>query len=218
MEFGSQSVQALVLGRLLKERFPSIHVTMGGAYFSQWVLLMGETQLNWLFACTDSVVLGEGEKAFARLMDQVTTGGSLDHVPNLMYRNARTGVLHRFESLDYPNPAELPPPDYSDLDLDAYLIPKPVIPYCISRGCFWGKCVFCQNRYGENRMRPYQAVPVDKAIEEMSLLAEQHGTNHFNFSNDVIDPAYLKRFSEAVIASHKRFRWNTDLRAGPRGY
>jgi anaerobic magnesium-protoporphyrin IX monomethyl ester cyclase len=213
MEFGSQSVQALVLGRLLKERFPTVHVTMGGAYFSQWVLLMGDTQLNWLFACTDSVVLGEGEKAFARLMDCVTAGSSLDSVPNLMYRDASTGGFHRFQSLEYPHPAELPPPDYSDLDLDAYLIPKPVIPYCISRGCFWGKCVFCQNRYGENRMRPYQTVPVGKAIEEMALLAEQHGTNHFNFSNDVIDPAYLKRFSEAVIASRKKFRWNTDLRA-----
>ncbi len=213
MEFGSQSVQALVLGKLLKERFPSIHVTMGGAYFSQWVLLMGETHLNWLFSCTDSVVLGEGEKAFKGLLDHATTGSALDQVPNLMFRDASTGLVHRSESLDYPHPAELPPPDYSDLDLGAYLIPEPVIPYCISRGCFWGKCVFCQNRYGENRMRPYQTVPVDKAIEEMTLLAARHGSHHFNFSNDVIDPAYLKRFSEAVIASRKKFRWNTDLRA-----
>jgi anaerobic magnesium-protoporphyrin IX monomethyl ester cyclase len=214
MEFASQSVQALVLGRLLKERFPSIHVTMGGAYLSQWALLMGEAQCSWLFNCTDSVVLGEGERAFTLLLDHVASGRSLDDIPNLMHSDASSGAIQRFTSIKYPNPAELPPPDYSDLDLAAYLIPKPVIPYCVSRGCYWGKCVFCQNRYGENRMRPYQTVPVDKALAEMSFLAEKHGANHFNFSNDVIDPAYLKRFSEAVTASGKKFRWNTDLRAG----
>ena len=43
MVFASQSVQALVLGNLLKERFPDIHVTLGGSYLSQWVMVMGET-------------------------------------------------------------------------------------------------------------------------------------------------------------------------------
>lgn len=211
MEFASQSVQALVLGSLFKERFPSIHITMGGAYLSQWVLLMGETQLEWLFTCTDSVVCGEGEYAFCGLLDAIARGESLDGVPNLLYRN--NGRVKRFSQLEYPDVKELPPPDFTDLDLDAYLIPSPIIPYAVSRGCYWGKCVFCQNRYGENRMRRYQTVPVEKAIDEMSLLSERHGTNHFNFSNDVLDPPYLERFSKAVIDSGKKFIWNTDLRA-----
>jgi len=213
MEFASQSVQALVIGHLLKERFPAIHITMGGAYLSQWVMLMGDKQLSELFACTDSVVCGEGEVAFTRLLDAVEAGSSLYGIPNLMYDDRLRGEFHRAPSRDYPDIGELPPPDYSDLDLGAYLIPKPVIPYCISRGCYWGKCVFCQNRYGENRMRQYQTVPVDKAVAEMSALAETYGTNHFNFSNDVVDPPYLKRLSDTLIASRKKFVWNTDLRA-----
>lgn len=71
MVFASQSVQALVLGSLLKERFPEIHVTMGGAYLSQWVMLMGEPQLSGLFTCTDSVVCGEGEKPFSDLLTHI---------------------------------------------------------------------------------------------------------------------------------------------------
>ncbi len=211
MEFASQSVQALVLGSLIKERFPNIHVTMGGAYLSQWVLLMGETQLEWLFTCTDSVVCGEGELAFCRLLDNIVRGMSLDGVPNLLYRN--NGRLQRWSQLEYPDVRELPPPDFTDLDLDAYLIPSRIIPYSVSRGCYWGKCVFCQNRYGENRMRRYQTVPVEKAIDEMSLLSERHGTDHFNFSNDVLDTPYLARFCKAVMESGKKFIWNTDLRA-----
>lgn len=211
MEFASQSVQALVLGSLIKERFPGTHVTMGGAYLSQWVLLMGDHHLEWLFTCTDSVICGEGELAFSRLLDHIARGERLEGVPNLMYRD--NGRLHRFSQLEYPDIRELPPPDFRDLDLDAYLIPKTIVPYAVSRGCYWGKCAFCQNRYGENRMRRYQTVPVDKALDEMTLLSERHNTNHFNFSNDVLDPRYLERFSMAVIDSGKKFVWNTDLRA-----
>jgi anaerobic magnesium-protoporphyrin IX monomethyl ester cyclase len=213
MEFASQSVQALALGRMIKERFPEIHVTIGGAYLSQWVMLMGEEHLREVFACVDSVVCGEGDSVFSELVDRIEAGSILEGIPNVISRDSITGEFHRFASLDYPDIAELPPPDYSDLDLGAYLIPKPVIPYCVSRGCYWGKCVFCQNRYGENRMRRYQTVPVEKAISEMSQLARDYGSNHFNFSNDVVDPPYLKRFCEALAASGKKFVWNTDLRA-----
>jgi anaerobic magnesium-protoporphyrin IX monomethyl ester cyclase len=211
--FGSQAVQALVLGRLLKERWPSLHVTLGGAYLSQWLLLLDDTLLGKLFQCADSFILGEGELVFADLLDRIIHRRELDGAPNLIHRQSGSNQIHRFERLEYPEVAELPPPDFSDLDLGAYLSPKPVIPYAISRGCYWGRCAFCQNRYGDNRMRRYQTVPVDKALAEVSDLLERYQTNQVNFSNDVIDPTYLRRFSEAVLASGRKFFWNTDLRA-----
>jgi anaerobic magnesium-protoporphyrin IX monomethyl ester cyclase len=213
MEFAAQSVQALVLGRMLKERFPEIHVTMGGAYLSQWVLLMEQPQLAGFFSFTDSVVCGEGEESFTGLMDRIAAHEPLNGLANLIFRDRDTDDIRRFDRLEYPDVADLPPPDFSDLDLGAYLIPKPVIPYAVSRGCYWGKCVFCQNRYGDNRMRRYQTVPVDKALDEMFRLSDRYGTDHFNFSNDVLDPPFLKRFSEALLASGRKLVWNTDLRA-----
>jgi hypothetical protein len=54
---------------------------------------------------------------------------------------------------------------------------------------------------------------VEKAICEMAQLSNQCGSNHFNFSNDVIDPAYLKVLSREMLAGGHRFFWNTDLRA-----
>jgi radical SAM superfamily enzyme YgiQ (UPF0313 family) len=113
----------------------------------------------------------------------------------------------------YTDITEQPPPDFSDLDMTRYLSPQPIIPYSISRGCYWGRCAFCQNRYGDYHVRRYQTVPVEKALSEMKQLSETYGTRHFNFSNDVIDPAYLKRFSRAVLADGTPYVWNTDLRA-----
>ena len=213
MVFASQSVQALVLGNLLKENFPDIHITLGGAYLSQWVMVMEDPQLVALFQCTDSVICGEGEVPLTALLEQIGNGKPLEGIPNLIHRSSPTGMFQRFDELIYTDVTTQPPPDFTDLDLSAYLTPQTVIPYSISRGCYWGKCVFCQNRYGDYQVRRYQSVPVEKAVTEIAQLSERYHTDHFNFSNDVIDPAYLKQLSRTLMDSGRKFVWNTDLRA-----
>jgi anaerobic magnesium-protoporphyrin IX monomethyl ester cyclase len=213
MVFANQSVQALVLGRMIKARFADIHVTLGGAYLSQWVMAAGDQQVEQLLGCADSIVCGEGEQAFTDLLARVLARQDPAGLPNLVCRQADDQQLIRFQELNYTDIASQPPPDFTDLDLDAYLTPQTIIPYCISRGCYWGRCVFCQNRYGDYRMRRYQTVSVEKAVAEMSRLADQYGSHHFNFSNDVVDPVYLKKLSRAILDSDRTFIWNTDLRA-----
>jgi anaerobic magnesium-protoporphyrin IX monomethyl ester cyclase len=213
MVFANQSVQALVLGRMIKTRFPHIHVTLGGAYLSQWVMTADDPHVARLLTCADSIVCGEGEQAFTDLLRRVLKNESPAGLPNLITPGRDPHQVMRFAALDYTDIADQPPPDFSDLDLGAYLTPQTIIPYCVSRGCYWGRCVFCQNRYGDHRLRRYQTVPVDKAIAEMSHLADQHGSHHFNFSNDVVDPAYLKSISRALLDSGRSFVWHTDLRA-----
>jgi hypothetical protein len=213
MVFANQSVQALVLGRMIKTRFPAIHVTLGGAYLSQWAMTADDTSLTQLLDCSHSIVCGEGEQAFTNLIEQVMNDASPVNLPNLICRDDTTGDLQRCQQLNYTDISDQPPPDFSDLDLAAYLAPQIVIPYCISRGCYWGRCVFCQNRYGDHRMRRYQTVGVEKAVTEMSALADQIGSSHFNFSNDVVDPVFMKKLSHAFLDSGRAFYWHTDLRA-----
>jgi radical SAM superfamily enzyme YgiQ (UPF0313 family) len=213
MVFANQSVQALVLGYLIKKRLPHIHVTLGGAFLSQWAINADDSQLAQLFTCTDSIICGEGEQALVELIQRVEKKGPLDGIPNLIHKDPLSGSLKRFKKLNYTDIVDQPPPDYSDLAWDSYLTAQRIIPYCISRGCYWGRCVFCQNRYGDQRMRRYQTVPVEKAILEMRRLYELHGSQHFNFSNDVLDPAWLKQFSRSLLDSGQSFIWNTDLRA-----
>jgi len=213
MVFANQSVQALVLGRMIKTRFPQVHVTLGGAYLSQWAMTADDVHLEQLLSCAHSIVCGEGEQAFTDLLERVSKNQSPADLPNLICRDGAGGNLVRCEQLNYTDISDQPPPDFSDLDLEAYLTPQTVIPYCISRGCYWGRCVFCQNRYGDHHMRRYQTVGVEKAVSEMSALADRYGSRHFNFSNDVVDPGYLKKLSRAMLDSGRAFTWNTDLRA-----
>lgn len=211
--FGTQTTQALVLARLLKERLPQSHITLGGAYLSQWLLLLDDDRLATLYNWADSFIVGEGEEALTALAQRLLAGRELSAVPNLYYRDPASGRLHRCPTLGYPDLTQLPPPDYSDLDLSAYLTPRPVIPYAISRGCYWGRCVFCQNRYGDQQLRRYQTVPVTKALTEISALLQRYQTDQVNFSNDAIDPGYLKNFAREVLAARLQCYWYTDLRA-----
>jgi hypothetical protein len=215
MTYASQSVQALVLGMLIKEHLPDTHITMGGAYLTQWALLMEEPQLSLLFSATDSVILGEGEIPFVQVLDAQQTGASLADVPNLIYREAGTDSIRRTEALVFTDLTGQAAPDFSDMDLGGYLIPEPVLPYMLTRGCYWQRCGFCQNRIGNFKPRPYQAAPVEKAVEELMALSKTHGCRHFHFCGDVIDAESLKSFSQALIDSNASIFWHTDLRAEP---
>jgi anaerobic magnesium-protoporphyrin IX monomethyl ester cyclase len=213
MVFANQAVNALVLGHLIKERFPGIYVVMGGAFLSQWAMVAGDAQLAQLFIGTDAIICGEGEQPFTDLLSRILQKQPADGIPNLIHIDPHFKKIVRFKEMNYTNISEQPPPDFSDLDMGRYLSPQAIIPYSISRGCYWGKCAFCQNRYGDYHVRRYQTVPVEKALSEMKHLSETYRTRHFNFSNDVIDPTYLKRFSRAVLAEGTPYVWNTDLRA-----
>lgn len=212
MADATQSVQALILGMLLKQHLPAIHITMGGAYLTQWALLMENDQHELLFSATDSAVCGEGEIPFVQLLDGRQNSDSLTDVPNLIYREG-TGRIRQSPDLVFTDLAEQAPPDFSDLDLSAYLIPEPVLPYMPTRGCYWQRCAFCQNRISKYRPRPYQCVPVDKAVQELSALAKKHNCRHFHFCSDVIDADFLDAFSRQLLDSQVSIYWHTNLRA-----
>ena len=88
-------VQALVLGRMIKARFPEIHVTLGGAYLSQWAMTADESHLAQLLSCAHSIVCGEGEQAFTDLLERVLKNESPADLPNLICRDgaARYGMI-----------------------------------------------------------------------------------------------------------------------------
>ncbi len=62
------------------------------------------------------------------------------------------GPLLKLLGIDCP--AQDLPPDYSDLPMNDYLAPGPILPYAASRGCYWNQCSFCpetaeQSRYSQ---------------------------------------------------------------------
>ena len=103
------------------------------------------------------------------------------------------------------NVEELPTPTYDGLPLGMYFSPMPVLSVEPARGCYYRKCLFC-NQYtlhGES----YRLRPPDMFLEDIKTLSERCNTKLFDFVNEGMPPAYMLRLSDMIIQSGLDIRW-----------
>jgi len=208
-----QIVAAFTLASLIKEAGLSTHVTLGGKLITCWRDLLPKAEPLWdLF---DSAVVFEGEVALLRLIETLdgAPGGDADlaAVPNLMYRDG-SGV--RVNAFKESEPTEcLPIPSFDGLPLDSYLTPSRVLPVWASRGCYWGRCAFCNVGYGESKH--FDELQAERVVEEMTTLSEAYDTNNFFFADEALTPRMLRALSSLLIERDVSFNWATCARFEP---
>ncbi|MDI6760934.1 MAG: radical SAM protein [Candidatus Brocadiaceae bacterium] len=188
----SQLLPALTLARLIKGANPDIHLTIGGSIFTKLIdnLLLGA---DVFFSFVDSFVVFEGEHALLELINQLSGGRDLSKVPNLIYRkNGRVTINEPFYIEDV---SKLPTPDYNGLPFGLYHSPKPVLPVQTSRGCYWGKCTFCNLHYDHRYYRPRS---IDLIVKDIQTLKERHNTDYFFFADECIPINTLKRLVKVL--------------------
>ncbi|MDA2912081.1 cobalamin-dependent protein, partial [Nitrospiraceae bacterium AH_259_D15_M11_P09] len=145
---------------LIKQHFPDIHVTIGGNTVTRLRDVLPTTPD--LFALFDSAVVYEGETAFLQLVEAVGAGRELANIPNLIYRDA--SGIHTSPLTYAEDMVSLPPPDFTGLPLERYFLPDRILPYLATRGCYWGRCEFCD--HGEGYTAGYRTKKIDQIIEE----------------------------------------------------
>ncbi|MGH7232924.1 MAG: B12-binding domain-containing radical SAM protein, partial [Nitrospiraceae bacterium] len=139
-----QLFSSMTFCALIKERFPNIHVTIGGNTVTRLRDVLPDNPA--LFALFDTAVVYEGETAFLQLIEAIRAGGDLSQVPNLIYRDA--SGIHASSLTFAEDMSLLPPPDFDGLPLDKYFVPDRILPYLATRGCYWGRCEFCDHGEG----------------------------------------------------------------------
>ena len=91
-------------------------------------------------------------------------------------------------------------PDYAVSSMKGYLSPGAILPYSASSGCYWNRCSFCPERAEGS---PYEPVPVERVIEDISSLAESTNPALVHFLDNAVSPALLK----AIAGSSFSFPW-----------
>lgn len=190
----SQVIPGLTLARMLKERFPHLHLTLGGPIFSvAGGQLQGKPEFFEDFC--HSIITFEGEEPMHQLLTRLKQGSSLEASPNLIHLDGETVVQNkervelRFE--------DIPQPTFDGLPMDLYLSPYPILPVLQSRGCYWGKCTFCTHsyvyghRYGKQRTKAM--------VDELQSLAEKYKTKYFTFSDEAVSPHSLNDISDEIL-------------------
>lgn len=202
-----QMLAGMTLGHLIKEAGFPCHVTVGGPHVT--MLREELPRVPALFDLFDSAVVFEGEKPLLRLVEALDGDGDLSKVPNLIYkRRAVRRDDSQVRTTSYEEPeriADLPLPDFDGLPLDRYLAPSLVLPLLTSRGCYHGKCAFCNVGYGAPRS--FSQLRPERVIERMMALHDRYGVRHIFFADEAITPRNLKHMAPLLEALGTPIHW-----------
>ncbi len=201
-----QMFSSMTFCALIKEQFPSIHVTIGGNTVTRLRDVLPDSPK--LFALFDSAVAYEGETAFLQLVEAVGAGGDFSNIPNVMYRDA-TGI-HTSPVTYAEDMPSLPLPDFDGLPLERYFIPTPVLPYLATRGCYWGRCEFCD--HGEGYTAGYRTKKIDQIIQDIRTLRDRYQSRHFHFTDESYPPALFRKLTRQLVETKMDIAWTTHMR------
>ncbi|MFN8493572.1 MAG: radical SAM protein [Caldilineaceae bacterium] len=196
-----QMLAGMTLAYLIKEAGLPCHVTVGGPHIS--MLREQLPKVPALFTLFDSAVVFDGEAPLLQLAQALASDGNLAQVPNLIYKD---GAQIRVNARKAPEQiGDLPLPDFIDLPLDRYLAPHLTLPLLTARGCYFGKCAFCNVGYGE--AESFSQLRAEQLVEQMMALHKQYGVRHIFFSDEAITPRNLKHLSPLLKALGAPLHW-----------
>ncbi len=200
----SQIIPGLTLSKMLKEK-TSAHVNIGGNFFGRITNELSNHP-EFFETYTHSVSIEEGEGPIVEVAKYVNGEISIDEVPNLLY--LKEDKVCQNKKMTPVKLTDMACMDLEDYDFNQYFSPKPVIPYQSSRGCYWGKCSFCDQDFGQN----LNVKQTDKVIEEFKELKEKYNISDFEFIDESVSPKYLDELSQKIIENNLDVRYFFDAR------
>lgn len=203
----SQLIPTFLLAKLLKERNPALHITIGGPVptWGKHVLGTDARFGRWL----DSVAIGEADQTFLELVEALDGKGERAQVRNFLhYEDGR--VVERFDPSYQVDMNWLPTPDFAALPLDRYFAPQRIMCMVPARGCYYNLCTFCN--YAFIKIAPYRVRDPHLVAQDVQQIVDQTGEDVFCFESDVMLPRYLKLLSQAFVDRNVNIRWHAVAR------
>lgn len=195
----NQVVPAFTLAFFIKQHNQNCKVVIGGSWCT---LVEKELAKNILqFDFIDYIVVREGEVPLLNLIQSLKKSTEPEQLKDIYYQKNREVLYNNsFENLSQDI---LPTPDFSGLNVNAYF-EKDTLPIQTSRGCYWGKCIFCSYPIIEKKFKQRN---VDKVIEDIKRLQSLHGTKVFSFVDSLVSPSFADKLSDRLIAENIIIEW-----------
>ncbi len=204
-----QLAAAFTLARVAKQVEPKLFVVIGGAFFSTLPrVLLEEATAARLFAHVDAFVFNEGELPLAQLIDDLSRGGPVRASPNVLLHGER---LLRYEPAHCVDSGDIAIPDFVDAAVESYFRPRKRIPIEVSRGCYWGRCSFCNLATGANER--YRALPLATILAAVDELTQKHRAHEILFSTLAMSPKLLRCVAQGLVDSGRKVEWRAWVRA-----
>ncbi|MEE0981598.1 MAG: hypothetical protein U0K91_07925, partial [Acutalibacteraceae bacterium] len=177
----SQLVSVFTLASMLKEKTDA-KIILGGNYATQIyedMMKFDEIFISYF----DYLVIGDGELALPKLCSYIKGEAELTLVPNIVYMDENGCVVSTGFSCEKIDMDELAYPDFSDYDMSKYFTPDPTFPIQLSKGCYWGKCNFCDYAYGQQGYSPKH---IGRIVKEIKHYVKTYHASKFIFVDEAI--------------------------------
>jgi anaerobic magnesium-protoporphyrin IX monomethyl ester cyclase len=201
----TQLVAGLTLARMVREQFPAIHITFGGALFSKFAGALQDKPSPAFDLFFDTMISGEGELPLLSLVQALAGDLALADVPALVWRD-QSGIVHCNDKGTPVAMNDLPPPDFDGLPLARYWVPETILPLLGSKDCYWKDCAFCDH-YVSYAPRYRLRKPALMA-EDMAFLAKKYNVRLFSFGDETLSPNYARHLSASLLDKKQDLRWS----------
>ncbi|HEY5654126.1 MAG TPA: B12-binding domain-containing radical SAM protein [Pontiella sp.] len=205
-------VGSLIIAKRIKEVLPNVHVTIGGGYINTE---LRELKDPGIFDYVDSITLDSGFIPLQRLAENG------DPVRTFLRKG---GKVAYFSGNAVPVPhKELPPPDYSGLDLGQYFglfeVLNPVTrlwsdgrwnKLVLAHGCCWSRCAFCDTSI--DYIRRYDPADPVTICDWIETVMEKTEFNGFHFVDEALPPDLLESFCDEVLRRNLQIEWWGNIR------
>ncbi len=189
----SQIVPGFTLARLLK-RHTKAKICLGGNYIYKIAADLKKFPAVFRDYC-DYLLIGDGETASVELCEHIAGLRAVTDVHSLIYADENGGIrenetapLLRLDTVAYP--------DFDTYDFSQYFSPETVLPVQLGKGCYWGKCTFCDFYTGQQK---FDMKSVSRAADEVEYLSKKYNTPFFNFVDEAVPPAFYNAFAKEVL-------------------
>jgi len=202
-----QLMSGITFATLIKEKYPDIHITIGGNVVTRLKDKLPDPK-KFLGRVFDSIITYEGEHALYWLVEALSGQRKMSEVSNLTYVDDK-GQVHVNE-LYQERVEELPIPDFDGLPWEKYFSPEKLLPYLGTRGCYWGKCTFCD--HGAGYIDQFRAKHADQILDELEQLKLKYNAKHFLFTDESFPPALFIKLPPMMIERKLDIYWTTLIR------
>ncbi len=105
---------------------------------------------------------------------------------------------------------QLPPPDFDGMPWEKYFSPEKLVPYLGTRGCYWGKCTFCD--HGAGYIDQFRAKHAEQIVDELEYLKNKLNAKHFMFTDESFPPALFIKLPPMMVERELDIYWTTLIR------
>jgi len=211
----NQLAASLAGARAIKDIAPQTPIVFGGSTCAPKVA----RSLLATFPEIDYAIIGEGEQPLLGLCEHLAGRGSLP--PQALTGGEQIARLaakpvgcQQLAHLD-----QLPTPDYDDYfqAMQHHFADQPFIPELpveFSRGCWWGKCAFCNLNL---QWHGYRAKGAERMLAEVQALGKRYQSLDFTFTDNALPVRSSVEFFTRIAAERRDYRFFGEIRVSQRG-